>query len=161
MIHLLKKLPPLALCVVIAAGAASCAASKDAGLADAKEVRYNEAVNYAVRNDAPKATARVVYDMETFDSIFTPTATMGEQGRPTLIDFGFEVVVPVIMPVTDRDTELKIKDVKAGTDKNGQQYLVVYYKLKRGKKLSYKMKPAAILLVGREYVGSKVILIEN
>lgn len=158
---LLKKLPVLALCASIVMGAASCATSKDTDLADAKEVRYNEAVNYAVRNDAPKQTARVVYDMETFDSIFTPTATMGEQGRPSLIDFGFEVVVPVIMPVTDRSTELKIQEVTAGTGKDGQQYLVVYYKVKRGKKLSYKVQPAAILLVGREYVGSKVILIEK
>lgn len=158
---LFKKLPALALCAAIAAGAASCAASKDASSTQGQEVRYNEAVNYAVRNDAPEQTARVVYDMETFDSIFTPTATMGEEGRPSLIDFGFEVVVPVVLPVTDRATELKIEDVKALTDNSGQRCLVVSYKVKRGKKLSYKMQPAKILLVGREYVGSKVILKEK
>lgn len=158
---LFKKLPALALCAAIAAGAASCAASKDASATQGQEVRYNEAVNYAVRNDAPEQTARVVYDMETFDSIFTPTATMGEEGRPSLIDFGFEVVVPVILPVTDRATELEIKSVTSETRKDGQKFLIVAYKAKRGKKNSYKIHPAKILLVSREYIGSKVLLIEK
>ena len=161
MTSLLKKLPAMALCATIAFGAASCSASKDASSEVGEKVRFNEAANYAVRNDAPKNTARVVYDMETFDSIFTATATMREEGRPSLIDFGFEVVVPVVLPVTDHATELKIENVTSQTRKDGQKLLIVAYKAKRGKKLSYNIQPAKILLVSREYIGSKVILIEK
>ena len=72
---------------------------------------------------------------------------MGKGGEVTPIDFRRSFVIAKVLPVTDRDTELRPMKLA----KTGHAELELTYRLKTGERRSYSMQPIFILIVDKRY----------
>lgn len=72
----------------------------------AVDVPYKVANGYFVRNDVKKLPNGKISKQKDFEAAFGMAAVMGNDGRPTEIDFDNQYVIAVSKPVTDRFTEL-------------------------------------------------------
>lgn len=122
-----------------------------------KEVHFTEAKNYFFKNDSdilpasPKITSE-----EAFSKFFGMATTMGENGKATEIDFTKQLVLAIVLPVTDLATE--IKPVKV--EENGDSLLYTY-KVTTGEKLAYSVRPISIVLLDKRYENREVVLINE
>lgn len=114
------------------------------------EVPFIEAKNYFVANTYkdealpnPKITSQ-----EEFNKYFGMAATMGENGKPTAIDFSKQYAIAVIGKTTDKATTLQINSLKKDGDS-----IVLNYSQTEGEKQSYKMRPFLLIVVDHQHQG--------
>src|SRR5690625_3486628 len=112
-------------------------------------ISYKIAKNYFVKNTVDEIENPKIISQEDFDEIFGMATTMGEDGKPTSIDFSKEFVIAVILPETDISTELQPIDLI----ENEKNNLIFTYKKEEGEKLSHTIKPALILIVDNNHKG--------
>ena len=107
---------------------------------EAYQVRYLPLNNYFVRNDieATKLQKLIITNETDFRSFFGEAAVMGRNGHPTPINFKTEYVLAVILPETDRSTDVTVLDVL----QNGNSVIFNYH-VERGEKNSYRLVPFA------------------
>lgn len=113
----------------------------------AVDVPYKVANGYFVRNDVKKLPNGKISKQKDFEASFGMAAVMGNDGRPTEIDFNNQYVIAVSKPVTDRFTELEPVSLK------GDGGLVFVYRTKAGQQLSYSMQPSLVVVVDKKYRG--------
>ena len=118
----------------------SCTTEKNA-------VSYTEARNYFHNNNAPLPGKLKITTEEEFYRHFSPAAFMGKGGEVTPIDFRRSFVIAKVLPVTDRDTELRPMKLA----KTGHAELELTYRLKTGERQSYSTQPIFILIVDKRY----------
>ena len=118
----------------------------------ASNVEYSEAQNYFFRNDAKIPSSLKITSKQQFDSYFGMAAVMGKNGQPTEIDFNRQFVIAKVLPVTDVETELKLRTL---TEEDNR--LVADFQVIRGQKQSWSMQPFLILIVDRKYVDRDVM----
>ena len=145
---LLKCLIIAGIMTMTAIALASCATSK--GTAKAP---YTEARNYFFRNDATVPTSPLIDNRHDFDRLFGAAAFMGDNGRPTKIDFKKSFVIAVVLPETDVDTSIEIDDMTV--DKST---LTLKYAVKTGNKNSYTTRPMAVVVVDNKFKRANVVL---
>lgn len=123
----------------------------------AKQIPYTIAKNYFVKNNflPQMLTNPKIVTAEVFNSIFGEATTMGEQGKPTMIDFKTQYVIAIVPPATQYTSS--IQPVRLA--KSGKQILLTYY-IKKGEKTSYSSQPFLILIVDSKYKGN-IKLIEK
>jgi len=119
------------------------------------EIPFKEAKNYFVRNDfkIEKFSNPKIENQSRFDEIFSGAPLMGEEGRPTVIDFSKQFVIAIIQKETNKANTLIINNLtktKKGT-------LNLLYQYTQGKEQSYTTVPCVILIVDNKY-KSKVVL---
>ena len=81
---------------------------------------------------------------------------MGENGKPTAIDFSKEFVLAIVLPVTDVATEiipLKIEEK--------DKVLDYCYEVKTGEKLSYEIRPCSIIILDKKYENYEVNMVKK
>ncbi|MBO6250158.1 MAG: hypothetical protein J6N71_02285 [Muribaculaceae bacterium] len=107
---------------------------------EAYQVRYLPLNNYFVRNDieATKLQKLIITNETDFRSFFGEAAVMGRNGHPTPVNFKTEYVLAVILPETDRSTDVTVLDVL----QNGNSVIFNYH-VERGEKNSYSLVPFA------------------
>ena len=107
---------------------------------EAYQVRYLPLNNYFVRNDieATKLQKLIITNETDFRSFFGEAAVMGRNGHPTPVNFKTEDVLAVILPETDRSTDVTVLDVL----QNGNSVIFNYH-VERGEKNSYRLVPFA------------------
>lgn len=107
---------------------------------EAYQVRYLPLSNYFVRNDieATKLQKLIITNETDFRSFFGEAAVMGRNGHPTPVNFKTEYVLAVILPETDRSTDVTVLDVL----QNGNSVIFNYH-VERGEKNSYRLVPFA------------------
>lgn len=107
---------------------------------EAYQVRYLPLNNYFVRNDieATKLQKLIITNETDFRSFFGEAAVMGRNGHPTPVNFKTEYVLAVILPETDRSTDVTVLDVL----QNGNSVIFNYH-VERGEKNSYRLVPFA------------------
>ena len=110
---------------------------------------YKVANGYFVRNDVKKLPNGKISKQKDFEASFGMAAVMGNDGRPTEIDFNNQYVIAVSKPVTDRFTELEPVSLKG----DGDGGLVFVYRTKAGQQLSYSMQPSLVVVVDKKYRG--------
>ncbi len=151
------------LAVAVAASAAMLSACHTSGKVDnftinvdavssattAVDVPYEVANGYFVRNDVKKLPNGKISKQKDFEAAFGMAAVMGNDGRPTEIDFNNQYVIAVSKPVTDRFTELEPVSLKG----DGDGGLVFVYRTKVGERISYSMKPSLVVVVDNKYRG--------
>ena len=121
------------------------------------EVPYEVAKNYFFKNDldilpaSPKITSA-----EVFNKLFGMATTMGEDGKPTPIDFSKHFVLAIVHPVTDYATE--IKPVKV-TEKGDSLFYT--FEVNKGEKQTYSIKPISIIILDKKYENKEVVLLEE
>ena len=113
------------------------------------DVPYKVANGYFVRNDVKKLPNGKISKQKDFEASFGMAAVMGNDGRPTEIDFNNQYVIAVSKPVTDRLTELEPVSLKG----DGDGGLVFVYRTKAGQQLSYSMQPSLVVVVDKKYRG--------
>lgn len=111
-----------------------------------KSVPFTIAENYFVRNDVTDHKPRVIETEEDFNNTFGMATTMGENGKPTSIDFDSEFVIAVLLPPTNKETNIKpVSLVK-------ENKLVLTLSVETGNvEHSYTMQPCLILIVDKQY----------
>ena len=110
------------------------------------KVPYIEAHNYFFRNDAKIPSGPIISDAKTFNSLFGMARTMGENGKPTEIDFDNQFVIAIVLPSTDIDT--KIEPNKLTVD---NQRMDFKYTIMKGRKMTSMMQPILVLVVDNKY----------
>jgi ecotin len=119
-------------------------------------IAYNELKNYFVKNNAKLPISKnKITNQKQFDAVFGAAAHMGD-GKPSTIDFNKEFVVPIILKETNLETEIIVKGVAMGSMGD----VVVNYVVKRGKKMSFTIKPFHAIIIDKSNSG-KVILKEE
>lgn len=81
-------------------------------IADYKPFRvsYELAIGYFLRNDVDTEDFPIqITSQEQLDQFFGMAAVMGENGKPTVIDFDKNFVIPVVYPETDQETSLVVE----------------------------------------------------
>jgi len=127
----------------------SCNSAKSGDAVLNAEVPFKEAKNYFVKNNIDAATDNPKFEnQQEFDQVFGMATTMGENGKPTTIDFSKEFVVAQIQDPSTQKVELKPVSIK----KNANILEIKYRKI-TGENQSYISQSAMILIIDNKYNG--------
>ena len=99
----------------------------------------------------PKITSE-----ELFKQLFGMATVMGENGKPTEIDFTKQFVLAVVLPVTDINTEITPVKVEEKGDT-----LFYHYDVKTGEKQSFSIQPLSIIILDKKYENKEIFLINQ
>jgi hypothetical protein len=107
------------------------------------------AQGYFLRNDVSvDAVPGKITSQEQLLQFFGMATVMGENGKPTTIDFDKNFVVPVIYPVTDQETSVVVNSIK----KTGANELTLDVSAIRGEEHhSYTIRPMELLIIDNQY----------
>ena len=111
-----------------------------------KDVPYTELEHYFFKNGQDIPDNPKIDSEEAFVSLFGMAPIMGENGKPTPVDFEKEFVIAVVNPVTEFHTEVKPGSLRM---ENGE--LVFTYNETLGEKQSWSMQPILLVKVSRKY----------
>ena len=119
----------------------------------AEEVTFEVARNYFFKSgqvipECPKITTE-----EEFHKLFGMATTMGEDGKPTAIDFTKQFVLAIVLPVTEFATEIRPVQVAEKGDS-----LLYTYEVKTGEKQSFSIQPVSIIILDKKYEHKRVVL---
>jgi len=109
-------------------------------------INYTELANYYVLNnvDVSKTQRLVINSQQTFEAYFGEAAVMGRNGQPTMVNFKTQYVLAVVLPETDRQTEV----IPGEVVQNGNT-IVMNYRVNKGAKTSYRMVPFAAIAIDK------------
>lgn len=117
-------------------------------------IHFTLASNYFVKNTVKKIDHPKIEDAAKFESYFGMATVMGVNGKPTSIDFSKQYVIALVEPETDINT--KITPMKL--TKTNVEELTLFYKIEKGEKMTYTMRPMSILIVDKTYSAAKILL---
>ena len=123
---------------------ASCAGNKSN-----ETIIPDFAQGYFLRNDvAVEAVPGKITSQEQLLQFFGMATVMGENGKPTAIDFDKDFVIPVIYPVTDQETSVVVESIR----QTGSNELTLAVSTIRGEEhRSYTIRPMELLLIDNQY----------
>lgn len=109
-------------------------------------INYTELANYYVLNnvDVSKTQRLVINSQQTFEAYFGEAAVMGRNGQPTIVNFKTQYVLAVVLPETDRQTEV----IPGEVVQNGNT-VVMNYRVNKGAKTTYRMVPFAAIAIDK------------
>lgn len=115
----------------------------------ADSIPYKILEKYFVKNTIKELPDPKIETEEQFKNVFSPAAIMGEDGKPTVIDFSKQYIIAVTKLATD--TALKI--IPVSLLYSADRTIVYTYRLEKGTKQSYSVKPVLGIVVDRKYTG--------
>lgn len=119
----------------------------------AQQVPFRELNNYFVRkNGSTLEYSSVITSQEEFDARFGMAAFMGPKGRPTAVDFEYEVVLAVVMPASKQACSLRAKEVV----KEGE-WLAFRYTQILGEPLTYTIRPCLLVAIEKSELASNLL----
>lgn len=121
-----------------------------------QEVTFDVARNYFFNNDQQIPVDPKITTAESFDRLFGKATTMGEEGKPTEIDFSKQFVVAVILPETDVQTEITPVKVESQGEK-----LYYSFDITTGEKQSFTTQPLALIVLDKQYEGQEVVFVNE
>ena len=120
------------------------------------EVAFEVAKNYFFKNDQQIPASPKITTEEEFNKLFGMATVMGKDGKPTSIDFTKQFVLAIVLPVTDKATEINPVKVE---EKSGA--LLYTYEVKTGEKQTYSIQPVSIIILDKQYENNEVKLISD
>ena len=118
------------------------------------ELTFIVAKNYFFKNDQQIPSSPKITTEEEFHKLFGMATVMGEDGKPTAIDFTKQFVLAIVLSVTDTATEINPVKVEAKSDT-----LFYTYEVKTGEKQTYSIQPVSIIIIDKQYEDNEVKLI--
>ena len=118
-----------------------------------EDVAFEVARNYFFQHGQDIPASPKITSEEDFGRLFGMAAVMGKDGQPTAIDFSRQFVLALVLPVTDRDTE--VTPLKVERRGNTLYYI---YKVRTGARQSFSIQPMSIIILGREHADCEVVL---
>jgi len=121
-----------------------------------QEVRYTLASGFFFRNDAViDILPRKITSEDEFLNYFGYATVMGPGGAPTAIDFDKSMVIPIVLPPTDKNTDIVIEELLKTADNQIQ----LFFHAERGNESrSYTIIPCKLLVVDAAYRDSDVLV---
>ena len=146
---------------VLLLACAACNSNKPAGAkvengSVAEEVAFEVAQNYFFKNGQEIPASPKFTTEEEFNKLFGMATTMGENGKPTPIDFNKQFVLAIVLPVTDMATEILPVKVEAVGDT-----LRYAYDVKVGEKQSFTIQPLSLIVLDKQYENNQVLLVNE
>ena len=117
------------------------------------EMDYEVAKNYFFKNDQQIPASPKITTEEEFNKLFGMATVMGKDGKPTSIDFTKQLVLAIVLPVTDMATEINPVKVEVKSDS-----LFYTYEVKTGEKQTYSIQPVSIIILDKQYEDNEVVL---
>jgi hypothetical protein len=123
---------------------------------ESSEVAFEVAKNYFFKNNQVIPEYPKITTEEKFTKLFGMATTMGEDGKPTAIDFTKQFVVAIVLPITDFATEINPVKVEEKGDS-----LLYSYEVKTGEKQSFRIQPVSIIVLDKKYENKRVVLVNE
>ena len=120
---------------------------------DVVDIQFQIGKNYFVKNTIDSIANPLIETQAPFDSIFGMATVMGEEGKPTAIDFSKQSVIAVMIPETEYITNI----VPVKLSKNNEGKLIFSYAINQGKKATSTMVPSCILIINKEDRGDVML----
>ena len=120
------------------------------------EVDFELAKNYFFKNNQVIPENPKIITEEEFNKLFGMATTMGENGKPTAIDFTKQFVLAIVLPVTDFATEIDPVKVEEKGDS-----LLYTYEVKTGEKQTFSIQPVSIIILDKKYENKEVVLVNE
>ena len=112
-----------------------------------KDVPYEVAHNYFVRNDVTESVPAKIGSLDEFERYFGMAAFMGKKGQPTPIDFEKQFAIAVVLPETNHSTELHAESLTA----DGSKLIFIYSVDVASEENTWTQVPMLLILVDRKY----------
>lgn len=128
------------------------AALSTAHAADNNVVSYTVLHNYFHNNDAPMPSSPLITTQKEFDEQFGMAAYMGKGGQPTPINFRKQAVLAIVLPVTNKSTDIDSVSVK----QSGKNELTLAYTVHEGAERGYSIQPVYLMSISKKYKGYSV-----
>ena len=119
-----------------------------------KDVPFEVAHNYFVRNDVTETVPAKIGSLDEFEYYFGMAAFMGKKGQPTPIDFETQFAIAVVLPETNHSTELHAESL---TD-DGKKLTFTYRADVSEKENTWTQVPVLLIFVDRQYERESVEL---
>ena len=145
-----------ALIALAACGNKQAATPTSEGNVESTEVAFEVAKNYFFKNDQVIPEYPKITTEEEFNNLFGMATTMGENGKPTAIDFTKQFVLAIVLPVTDFATEINPVKVEEKGDS-----LLYTYEIKSGEKQSFSIQPVSIIILDKKYENKRIVLVNE
>ena len=121
-----------------------------------QEIRYTLANGYFFRNDAViDILPHSITSENELLNYFGYATVMGPGGTSTSIDFDKSMVIPVVLPPTDKHTEIVIDDLLKTSDK---QLQLIFHVERGSESRSYTIIPCKLLVVDAAYRDFDVLM---
>ena len=121
-----------------------------------QDIKYTLASGYFFRNDAViDILPHKITSENEFLNYFGYATVMGPGGTPTVIDFDKSMVIPIVLPPTDKYTEILIDDLL----KTAENQLQLIFHIERGNESrSYTIIPCKLLVVDAAYRNFDILM---
>jgi len=127
----------------------SCNSVKPSDSVLNENVPFREAKNYFVKNNVDAALDDPKFETkQEFDQVFGMATTMGENGKPTPIDFSKEFAVAQI-----EDPSIQSVSLKPISIRKNSNILEIKYRKTIGENQSYSTQTSMILIIDQKYEG--------
>ena len=138
---MLKKVLTIAL-ITLCSFSISFAQSKS-------DIPFVQAKNYFVKNSYKSGEIKQgkILSQKEFDELFGMACLMGNDGKPTPIDFNKQFVIILVNQETITSTDLTPISLK----KEKKNKLVFNYEIKTGKEQSFVSQTCLIIIVDKKY----------
>jgi hypothetical protein len=117
-------------------------------------IPFYVAQNFYLKNTVVSIPDPKINTEEELSKYFGYAITMGENGKPTVIDFSNEFVIAIVLPVTHYEVKINSAKLWKGIDKS----IRLQYRMEKGGKQSYTSRPFLLLVVDKKYNGPLEIL---
>jgi hypothetical protein len=144
-----------AMIIIAACGNKQAAAPTESG-ETSNEVAFEEAKNYFFNNDQEIPTSPKITTAEEFGKLFGMATTMGEDGKPTEIDFTKQFVLAVILPVTNLATDITPDRLEEKGDT-----LFFFYNAKVGEARTYNTQPVSLIILDKKYADKQIVMVNE
>jgi hypothetical protein len=112
-------------------------------------IPFIQAKNYFVKNSYKMEEIKQskILSQKEFDEIFGMACLMGNEGKPTVIDFNKQFVIIIVNKETNNSTELFPISLK----KEKKNKLIFDYQIKTGMEQSFVSQSCLIIIVDKKY----------
>ena len=144
-----------AMIVLAACGNKQTAAPAESDEAS-NEVSFEVAKNYFFKNDQETPASSKITTAEEFGKLFGMTTTMGNDGKPTEIDFTKQFVLAIVQPVTNLATEITPDRLEEKGDT-----LFYFYDAKVGEAQTYSIQPISLIILDKKYADKQIVMVNE
>ncbi len=133
----------------------ACKSGSETSKNEREMVPFEIGRNYFVRNDATYQVGKIETQAE-FDQLFAPATTMGEEGKPTPINFSKQFVIAILEPEANMNNAIKLVLLEKSKD-----MLYVSYQIVAEEKQTFTTVPSLILILDKEYNASVEFIVKT
>lgn len=121
-----------------------------------EEITFKEGKNYFVKNTfkTDHVISKKITTQNELDDVFGSATVIGNDGKPTAIDFEKNIVIALICPETNVATQISSLKLVKNKDSN----VKIQFKLIKKEIQTFWAVPFSILIIDKEYKSMPFVL---